>query len=183
MALISCPDCGKNISEFADACIGCGRPVKSILHKPEEILPPELAPKKAPPNRESVSVKTLIIPVAALILLITGNWLFTDAERTAMAVLKEKPTLPEVTIKKQPPMPVPPAKPKTGSINGYDPATNSIIDPINLFISYENRGLGISGRTNHGEKLVILDRSGNGIKVKTSAGTMGWISSWFVKEE
>ena len=63
MALISCPDCGKNISEFGDACIGCGRPVKSILHKPEEILPPELAPKKAPhyygAKRKTQIAKTL----------------------------------------------------------------------------------------------------------------------------
>lgn len=28
MALIACPDCGKEISDQAAACIGCGRPMQ-----------------------------------------------------------------------------------------------------------------------------------------------------------
>ena len=28
MALIKCPDCGKNISSNAEVCIGCGAPLK-----------------------------------------------------------------------------------------------------------------------------------------------------------
>lgn len=31
MALITCPDCGKQISEQAASCIHCGRPLKSDL--------------------------------------------------------------------------------------------------------------------------------------------------------
>ena len=27
MALITCPDCGKEVSDAADACIHCGRPM------------------------------------------------------------------------------------------------------------------------------------------------------------
>lgn len=40
MALVKCPDCGKMISEYAPACIGCGRPkvlpVGSALPSPAE---------------------------------------------------------------------------------------------------------------------------------------------------
>ena len=28
MALISCPECGRQISDKADACVGCGYPIK-----------------------------------------------------------------------------------------------------------------------------------------------------------
>lgn len=40
MALIFCPDCGKSISDAAEICIGCGRPMQK-LQKPEisESLP------------------------------------------------------------------------------------------------------------------------------------------------
>jgi hypothetical protein len=31
MALITCPDCGKQISEQAASCINCGRPLRSEL--------------------------------------------------------------------------------------------------------------------------------------------------------
>jgi predicted amidophosphoribosyltransferase len=30
MALIKCPECGKQISDKADVCIGCGYPIKKI---------------------------------------------------------------------------------------------------------------------------------------------------------
>ncbi len=34
MALLKCPDCGKEISDAAPSCIGCGRPMLTI-HKPQ----------------------------------------------------------------------------------------------------------------------------------------------------
>lgn len=38
MALIKCPECGKEISSYSDVCIGCGYPIKemSISNKKEE---------------------------------------------------------------------------------------------------------------------------------------------------
>lgn len=40
MALISCPDCGNSVSDQAELCRNCGRPIKNQVHqrlKPEEI--------------------------------------------------------------------------------------------------------------------------------------------------
>lgn len=37
MALIQCPDCGKEISDLAEVCIGCGRPMLSKGHKQSDI--------------------------------------------------------------------------------------------------------------------------------------------------
>lgn len=41
MALIKCPECGKEVSEFSDNCIGCGYPISKFLAKQkmdEEII-------------------------------------------------------------------------------------------------------------------------------------------------
>ena len=38
MALIKCPECGKDISDKADKCINCGCPVSEMVHS----VPPEL---------------------------------------------------------------------------------------------------------------------------------------------
>ena len=47
MALVRCPDCGRNISSEAPACPSCGRPMKSeeprrihaVVHGPLRALP------------------------------------------------------------------------------------------------------------------------------------------------
>ena len=36
MALITCPECGRQISDKADACVGCGYPIKHESY--EEML-------------------------------------------------------------------------------------------------------------------------------------------------
>ena len=35
--LISCPDCGKDVSKLAPACIHCGRPLQTQREKPESL--------------------------------------------------------------------------------------------------------------------------------------------------
>lgn len=37
MALIKCPECGKEISSKAEICIGCGYPIKKILSEKTEL--------------------------------------------------------------------------------------------------------------------------------------------------
>lgn len=84
-----------------------------------------------------------------------------------------------------PPVGLPLRQTKTsnaGKINGFDSSTGSIIDPINIFKDYDNRNAGINGKASHGESVTILEKSGNGVKIKTSSGVTGWVSSWFVKE-
>lgn len=34
MALIECPDCGKQVSDAAATCIGCGRPLRGVAASP-----------------------------------------------------------------------------------------------------------------------------------------------------
>lgn len=37
MALITCPECGKQISDKAEHCIGCGYPLKYLMIQKEEV--------------------------------------------------------------------------------------------------------------------------------------------------
>ena len=37
MALIECPDCGKQVSDAAPACIGCGRPLADFAKEQEAV--------------------------------------------------------------------------------------------------------------------------------------------------
>lgn len=53
MSLIKCPDCGKEISQEAPICIGCGRPMKQSTGMPDTESPtgratPSTATKSAP---------------------------------------------------------------------------------------------------------------------------------------
>jgi DNA-directed RNA polymerase subunit RPC12/RpoP len=55
MALIKCSDCGKEISDLAKTCIGCGRPINiKPDFKPEEILPDNLQCKRSSEVEESL---------------------------------------------------------------------------------------------------------------------------------
>lgn len=38
MALITCPECGKEVSDKAEKCIHCGYPLRNISHFREEIM-------------------------------------------------------------------------------------------------------------------------------------------------
>lgn len=69
-----------------------------------------------------------------------------------------------------------------GTINAIDSTTGIVINPVNIFKDYQNRDLGIAGKTSHGEEVTIIERSGQGVKIRTSSGSIGWVSSWFVKE-
>lgn len=51
MALIKCPDCGKDVSDEAPSCIHCGKP------KPGEIPPPETPQQKLQRELEGESAK------------------------------------------------------------------------------------------------------------------------------
>jgi hypothetical protein len=40
MALIQCPDCGRQVSDVAPSCPGCGRPLGVAYAAPSTVLPP-----------------------------------------------------------------------------------------------------------------------------------------------
>lgn len=53
MALMNCPDCEKQMSDTAPACLGCGRPMQRIPYGYQQQLPPQPPPQQYyyPPNQ------------------------------------------------------------------------------------------------------------------------------------
>ncbi len=181
MPLIQCPDCGKDISDLAAACISCGRPMNSSsrssipIFKDEKTgLDPSLFLAGSPRQddaKEGWGAWLMGAGVLLLVLYLLSQFLL--AILSPFFPSSKPPASRAVSVQSYRP----------GTINGYDSATGSIIDPINVFKDYENRDLGISGKAKHGEKVTILEKSGNGVRIKTSSDVTGWVSSWFVKED
>lgn len=66
------------------------------------------------------------------------------------------------------------------TIDGWDPATKSIIDPINLWKNYETRTY--AGNVQHGEKVKFIKRDGDGVLIETKSGIQGWVTYFFIRE-
>lgn len=54
MALIRCPECGREISDKASACPGCGCPVKEFGQEEQQKAARELPPEERPEMMECV---------------------------------------------------------------------------------------------------------------------------------
>ncbi len=67
------------------------------------------------------------------------------------------------------------------TINGYDVASKTTIDPINLWCDYANRSRGIAGQVHHGERVTFIRQEGQGALVRTASGVEGWINIQFLR--
>lgn len=178
MALIQCPDCKKEISDSAQSCIGCGRPMTQNNNQENDrhcsrIFYDNAVDVKEPgvPEKQEATLMTGCLSVLMIVgFILFISWL-TGPSRNVSPRRQQK-----TSARKQ-------IEYTHGTINGYDKASNSIIDPINVFKDYKNRSLGISGKTSHGERVTISDRAGNGLKIHTDSGVSGWVSKDFVKED
>jgi hypothetical protein len=150
MALIQCSDCGKEVSASAPQCIHCGRPMAQRTSK-----------EKTSTSACSCS-GCLVVAVGLFIIL---SLLGSGSRQTPISSSNRKGNSQEY---------------KTGTINGYDKTTNSIIDPINVF---EKSGA-LSGKTKDGERVTILEKDSDGwLRIKTASGVTGWISPRFVRQD
>lgn len=65
MALISCPECKKEISDKAEACLSCGYKLKK--QKKVEIINPELASDKKLTNIAAIFIGAIVIAILKMI--------------------------------------------------------------------------------------------------------------------
>lgn len=71
--------------------------------------------------------------------------------------------------------------PQTVTMDGYDAASGTTVNPINIWASYEPRGARV-GQVQHGERVTLLQRSGSGAQIQTAQGVRGWVGVAFIKE-
>jgi hypothetical protein len=67
MALIPCPDCGREISTQAPSCPHCGRPIVTGAPSPPR-------PSTAPTKKHTPAITVLLIILGALALIGGGLW-------------------------------------------------------------------------------------------------------------
>jgi hypothetical protein len=77
---------------------------------------------------------------------------------------------------------VPSATPVWMTLDGWDPASQTTISPINIWKDYNDRAKGVAGTGRHGEQVRYIRRSGDGVLIETKAGVRGWVTYWFIKE-
>ena len=51
---------------------------------------------------------------------------------------------------------------------------------VNVWDNYQTRSR-VVARCTDGERVQILERSGDGVKIRTSSGVSGWVSYWFLR--
>lgn len=69
---------------------------------------------------------------------------------------------------------------QTVVMNGYDQASGTTIDPINVWDDYATRQT-VVARVHDGARVTMLRRSGDGVLIRTRDGVEGWVTYWFIK--
>jgi len=71
------------------------------------------------------------------------------------------------------------------TLDGYDPGAEITVKRINVWRDYDNRALGARCSVRHGHKAVLLERKGDGCRVRVAwmgQTYEGWVTYWFIRE-
>jgi ABC-type Fe3+-hydroxamate transport system substrate-binding protein len=68
------------------------------------------------------------------------------------------------------------------TLDGYDKDAGIIVTPINLWKDYNDRSAGIAAKGQHGERVKLIRRSGDGVQIELQSGEKGWVTYYFIKE-
>jgi hypothetical protein len=88
MALIKCPECGKDVSDQAVSCPHCGRPLLDAAAAAAQVAPPPAAPKK---KMGCLTVIGILFAIGFGISLLSNN----DSNTTGSANNKAASTQPD----------------------------------------------------------------------------------------
>ena len=69
MALITCPECGKEISDQAISCPNCGY----VMKKEENVIPVTVAPEKRTPNKRLIAIICSVALIAVALFAFGGS--------------------------------------------------------------------------------------------------------------
>lgn len=71
---------------------------------------------------------------------------------------------------------------QTATLDGYDSASGTTLQTINIWRNYTDRNQGLAGKGTHGEAVQLIRREGDGVLIQTSAGVRGWVNYRFIRE-
>ena len=67
------------------------------------------------------------------------------------------------------------------TINARDEGGH-LIEPLNVWRSYTDRGRGVVGVTHDGDKVGFVRQEGEGVLIQLSDGTQGWVGKGFIAD-
>jgi hypothetical protein len=88
MALVKCSECGRTISDKAEACVGCGAPMKSPAG-PERPKVFNLVPEpdtRPPPSRQHLMWRAIVSTAAFVVGVIWSGTVSASSNRPAAVV-------------------------------------------------------------------------------------------------
>jgi hypothetical protein len=65
-----------------------------------------------------------------------------------------------------------------GTMNGNDPASGTVIDPINVWNDYQTRARVVT-QAHHGQSVDILEQTPTAYRIRVN-GVVGWVGRDFV---
>ena len=87
MAMIKCPECGKEISDRAEVCPGCGYPVKDYLQETKDKEQREIPEKKWNESEKKVSmliknrkfqISAIVLAILVLAIVMVDKWIHVE---------------------------------------------------------------------------------------------------------
>ena len=87
MAMIKCPECGKEISDRAEVCPGCGYPVEDYLQETKEKEQREIPEKKWNESEKKVSmliknrkfqISAIVLAILVLAIVMVYKWIHVE---------------------------------------------------------------------------------------------------------
>ena len=87
MAMIKCPECGKEISDRAEVCPGCGYPVKDYLQETKDKEQREIPEKKWNESEKKVSmliknrkfqISAIVLAILVLAIVMVYKWIHVE---------------------------------------------------------------------------------------------------------
>lgn len=210
MGLITCPDCGKDVSDQAAACIHCGRPMT-----PGSQISETTSPDLKLPAKEK---RIVLCPGCRTLLDISKyspkQWIqCSKCKKFFYAPIGKNPYLagkhsktssiiilfailffivgfifirfgngcPSPSPSRTTSKQIPTSQKKMVTMDGTENGQLQVYT-INIWKDYNNRDKGMSGTVNHGDKVFFVKRQGNGVLIETQGGQRGWVTHYFIKE-
>lgn len=88
MALITCPECGKKISDKATSCPNCGCPIASVKNLQELSKQEEVRQHETNKTKQTNMIVGLVVATFLIVTLGISYWNSTSAERAHKALKK-----------------------------------------------------------------------------------------------
>lgn len=159
-----CPECQAANPVGNDFCGSCGASLEGAKLYQEATPEPEAPPES---QQRMGCGKTLVVLLVIILCGVVAIMIFGGGgSRTSNPSPSYQATSSRTST--------------TLTLDGYEDG-ELVVPVINLWDNYQTRAK-VVGKGQHGEKVRLVRRSGNGVLIRLADGTQGWVTYWFIKE-